>query len=161
MVTGILFQMFTDRALNTFLRTSRLKYFDDLWRYLRTSRLKYFDDLQYRRVWDVFTSNRGLDRHSLYFTNLPNIDNLDLPPAKPKKVNYEWYAPKGVLKKNWINKHQNVIPSGTTLNVFNYLQLICGKILEFLFGQGNPRRRKMYKDCRWMFVIWTSKITVS
>jgi len=65
----------------------------------------------HRRVWDVFTSNRGLDRHSLLFKNVSDIDSLDLPPAKQQKNGYEWYVPKGILKKNWINKHQNVIPS--------------------------------------------------
>ena len=69
----------------------------------------------HRKVWDVFTSNRGLDRHSLHFVNISGTSGSDFPPIKPKKANYEWYVPKGLLKKNWINKHQNVIPSVVVL----------------------------------------------
>ena len=69
----------------------------------------------HRRVWEVFSMNRGPDRHSLHFINLPTDENFDFPPAKPKKANYEWYVAKGLVKRNWINKHQNIIPSVVVL----------------------------------------------
>ena len=78
----------------------------------------------------MFTSNRGLDRHSLLFKNVSDIDSLDLPPAKQQKNGYEWYVPKGILKKNWINKHQNVIPSGKLL-IFH---IFSDQILSFFIA---------------------------
>ena len=69
----------------------------------------------HRRVWDVFTSNRGLDRHSLHFVSLPVDAPPSFPPAKAKKSSYEWYVPKGLLKKDWITKHQSQVPSVVVL----------------------------------------------
>jgi len=63
------------------------------------------------RVWQAFTSNRGIDRHALHFINMPPVEQLNFPPSKVKKSSYELYIPKGILKKNWMHKHQNIIPS--------------------------------------------------
>ena len=64
----------------------------------------------HRTVWEVFSSNRGLDRSALNFSLL-NTESLELPMAKPPRTSYEWYLPRGVLKRNWINKHLNMVPS--------------------------------------------------
>ena len=37
--------------------------------------------------------------------------NYDLPVVKPKRQSYEWYHPKGILKRNWILKHLHVLPA--------------------------------------------------
>lgn len=37
--------------------------------------------------------------------------NFEFPVAKPKRQNYEWYYPKGILKRNWMLKHQHMIPA--------------------------------------------------
>lgn len=37
--------------------------------------------------------------------------NYDLPVVKPKRPSYEWYHPKGILKRNWILKHLHVLPA--------------------------------------------------
>jgi len=65
---------------------------------------------EHQKVWELFTSNRGLDRHALNFKQL-QLDNLELPVCKPPRTSYEWYLPRGVLKKNWIDKHLNQLPS--------------------------------------------------
>lgn len=31
--------------------------------------------------------------------------------VKPKRQSYEWYHPKGILKRNWILKHLHVLPA--------------------------------------------------
>ena len=62
----------------------------------------------HKKIWDVFTHTRGNDRYSLYFTNLTE---LAFTQPKPSKSSYEWYVAKGILKKGWIHKYQNVIPS--------------------------------------------------
>jgi hypothetical protein len=48
-----------------------------------------------RRVWEVFTSNRGLDRHALLYLLLPWTQDIHFPPPKPKRSSYEWYSLKG------------------------------------------------------------------
>ncbi|PNF36899.1 Trafficking protein particle complex subunit 11 [Cryptotermes secundus] len=30
---------------------------------------------------------------------------------KPKRTSYDWYIPKGILKRNWMNKHLNEMPA--------------------------------------------------
>lgn len=41
--------------------------------------------------------------------------NYDFPVAKPKKPSYEWYHPRGILKRNWMLKHLHVLPSVVVL----------------------------------------------
>ena len=67
-------------------------------------------DSDHRRLWELFSSNRGLDRHALNFRVL-DLDNLELPVAKPPRTSYEWYLPRGIVKRNWMSKHLNQIPS--------------------------------------------------
>jgi len=64
----------------------------------------------HQKTWELFSSNRGLDRHALNFTLL-NLDNLEFPVAKPPRTSYEWFLPRGILKRNWINKHLYMLPS--------------------------------------------------
>jgi hypothetical protein len=33
------------------------------------------------------------------------------PPMKPKRNSYEWFIPKGILKRNWVFKHLNQFPA--------------------------------------------------
>ena len=69
---------------------------------------------EHRAVWEMFSSNRGLDRHALNYSVL-DLDNLDFPVCKPPRTSYEWYLPRGVLKRNWIPKHLNQLPSVVVL----------------------------------------------
>ena len=62
----------------------------------------------HKKIWEVFTHTRGNDRYSLFFRN---FSELNFPQPKPAKSSYEWYVAKGVLKKGWVQKYQNVIPS--------------------------------------------------
>jgi len=68
----------------------------------------------HQKVWEMFTSNRGLDRHALNFSLL-NPDSLDFPVAKPPRTSYEWFLPRGILKRNWIKKHLELLPSVVVL----------------------------------------------
>jgi len=62
----------------------------------------------------MFSSNRGLDRHALNFSLL-SPDSLDFPVAKPPRTSYEWFLPRGILKRNWIKKHLELLPSVVVL----------------------------------------------
>ncbi|XP_040569787.1 trafficking protein particle complex subunit 11 [Lepeophtheirus salmonis] len=46
-----------------------------------------------------------------------NMENLEFPALKPKRTTYDWYIPKGILKRNWMSKHLNGIPSVVVLFV--------------------------------------------
>lgn len=48
-------------------------------------------------------------RAAIQFKLLP--PTYDLPVVKPKRQSYEWYHPKGILKRNWILKHVHVLPA--------------------------------------------------
>lgn len=41
--------------------------------------------------------------------------NYEFPVVKPKRQSYEWYHPKGILKRNWILKHLHVLPAVVVL----------------------------------------------
>ncbi|KAI5631421.1 foie gras liver health family 1 domain-containing protein [Phthorimaea operculella] len=63
----------------------------------------------HRSIWDAFSTNRRADRSPLRFKLLNNT--FEFPVVKPKRSSYEWYIPKGILKKNWIHKRVSLIPS--------------------------------------------------
>ncbi|GBP31945.1 Trafficking protein particle complex subunit 11 [Eumeta japonica] len=63
----------------------------------------------HRTIWEAFSSNRRADRVAVRFKLLNNT--FEFPIVKPKRNSYEWYIPKGILKKNWINKRINLVPS--------------------------------------------------
>lgn len=63
----------------------------------------------HRSIWDAFGNNRRPDRAPVHFKLLSNAH--EFPINKPKRNSYEWYIPKGILKKNWLNKHLNLVPA--------------------------------------------------
>ncbi|TRY69565.1 hypothetical protein TCAL_07632 [Tigriopus californicus] len=63
----------------------------------------------YPQIMEHFRAeNRSLDRVPLHF--MPE-DKLEWPQLKAKRSNYEWFIPKGILKRNWMTKHLWQIPS--------------------------------------------------
>lgn len=63
----------------------------------------------HKAIWDAFSNNRRADRAPVRFKLLNNT--FEFPVVKPKRSSYEWYIPKGILKKNWIQKRINLIPA--------------------------------------------------
>ncbi|XP_050682562.1 trafficking protein particle complex subunit 11 [Leptidea sinapis] len=63
----------------------------------------------HKAIWDAFSNNRRPDRASVRFKLLNNT--FEFPVVKPKRNSYEWYIPKGILKKNWIPKRVSLIPA--------------------------------------------------
>lgn len=52
-------------------------------------------------------------RAQIQFKLLP--PNYEFPVSKPKRQTYEWYQPKGILKRNWMLKHLHVLPAVVVL----------------------------------------------
>lgn len=50
----------------------------------------------------------GNGRSSVQFKLIPL--NYEFPTSKPKHQTFEWNHPKGILKKNWMKKHLNILP---------------------------------------------------
>ncbi|XP_049939900.1 trafficking protein particle complex subunit 11 isoform X1 [Schistocerca serialis cubense] len=63
----------------------------------------------HRAIWDAFSNNRRPDRAPVQFKLLSA--SHEFPPMKPKRNSYDWYIPKGILKRNWMNKHLNELPA--------------------------------------------------
>ncbi|XP_023290786.1 trafficking protein particle complex subunit 11 isoform X2 [Orussus abietinus] len=63
----------------------------------------------HRSIWDAFSNNRRTDGVPVRFKLLN--DNHAFPMVKPKRNSYEWYIPKGILKRNWMPKYLHEIPS--------------------------------------------------
>ncbi|XP_049876792.1 trafficking protein particle complex subunit 11 [Pectinophora gossypiella] len=73
------------------------------------SGLDTINNAVHRAIWDAFSSNRRADRAPVRFKLLNNT--FEFPVVKPKRSSYEWYIPKGILKKNWIHKRVSLIPA--------------------------------------------------
>ncbi|CAK1584977.1 unnamed protein product [Parnassius mnemosyne] len=73
------------------------------------SGLDIVNNAVHKTIWDAFSNNRRPDRASVRFKILNNT--FEFPVVKPKRNSYEWYIPKGILKKNWIQKRVNLIPA--------------------------------------------------
>ncbi|XP_023169489.1 trafficking protein particle complex subunit 11 isoform X2 [Drosophila hydei] len=74
----------------------------------------------HKSIWDAFSGtlqrkpvDRDRDRAAVQYKLLP--PNYEFPVAKPKRASYEWYHPKGILKRNWMLKHLHVLPSVVVL----------------------------------------------
>ncbi|KAG4077438.1 hypothetical protein HA402_002865 [Bradysia odoriphaga] len=67
----------------------------------------------HKSVLESFINNRKPDRAQIQFKLLP--PNYEFPVSKPKRQTYEWYNPKGILKRNWMLKHLHVLPAVVVL----------------------------------------------
>ncbi|KAH8240215.1 hypothetical protein KR032_012184 [Drosophila birchii] len=70
----------------------------------------------HKAVWEAFSGSlqrKAADRAAVQYKLLP--PNYEFPVAKPKRASYEWYHPKGILKRNWMLKHLHVLPSVVVL----------------------------------------------
>ncbi|KAJ9597774.1 hypothetical protein L9F63_011382 [Diploptera punctata] len=63
----------------------------------------------HRTIWEAFSNSRRQYRASVQFKLLDPAH--EFPPMKPKRTSYDWYIPKGILKRNWMNKHLSELPA--------------------------------------------------
>lgn len=67
----------------------------------------------HKAIWEALTGYRKFERAPLLFKLISN--SYEFPVIKPKRNSYEWYIPKGILKKNWMNKHLYEIPAAIVI----------------------------------------------
>ena len=65
-------------------------------------------------LYGQFSLNRSLDRVPLRYTKF-SLEEVNFPSMKEKRNSYEWFIPKGILKRNWLNKHLFELPSVAVL----------------------------------------------
>nr|XP_023021888.1 trafficking protein particle complex subunit 11 [Leptinotarsa decemlineata] len=63
----------------------------------------------HKAIWETFSSNRRLERTPVLFKLMSN--SHEFPVIKPRRNSYDWYIPKGILKKNWMSKHLYEVPA--------------------------------------------------
>ncbi|CAG9819021.1 unnamed protein product [Phaedon cochleariae] len=77
------------------------------------SGLDILNNAIHKSIWDTFSSNRRVERAPVVFKLIGNAH--EFPVVKPKRSSYDWYIPKGILKKNWLHKHLFEIPAVTVI----------------------------------------------
>ncbi|XP_055376778.1 trafficking protein particle complex subunit 11 isoform X2 [Condylostylus longicornis] len=92
----------------------------------------------HKSIWDAFNNNRKTNGAAVQFKVIPS--NYEFPIVKPKRASYEWYHPKGILKRNWMLKHLHVIPAVIVLfqdiewndSDWSEKQLQCASLIQTL-----------------------------
>nr|XP_029726510.1 trafficking protein particle complex subunit 11 isoform X1 [Aedes albopictus] len=67
----------------------------------------------HKTIWDAFNNSKKPESESIQYKLLPA--NYEFPVSKPTRQSYEWYQPKGILKRNWMLKHLHVLPAVVVL----------------------------------------------
>lgn len=73
------------------------------------SGLDVINNAVHKLIWDAFSGNRRVERSLINYKLIDNAQRF--PVVKPKRNTYEWYVPKGILKRNWMSKHANEVPA--------------------------------------------------
>lgn len=71
------------------------------------SGLDLVNNAVHKAIWDTF-HNRG-ERGPVLYQSISNTHKF--PVAKPRRNSYDWYLPKGILKRNWLAKHLQQVPA--------------------------------------------------
>lgn len=110
----------------------------------------------HKSIWDAFSgtlqrkpADRERDRAAVQYKLLP--PNYEFPVAKPKRTSYEWYHPKGILKRNWMLKHLHVLPSVVVLfqdiewndSQWTEKQVQCAAIVQALKNSLQERNTRL------------------
>ncbi|KAH1003355.1 trafficking protein particle complex subunit 11 [Dendroctonus ponderosae] len=61
----------------------------------------------HKAIWDTF-HNRS-ERGAVLYQSISNTHKF--PVLKPRRNTYDWYIPKGILKRNWLAKHLQQVPA--------------------------------------------------
>ncbi|XP_062553378.1 trafficking protein particle complex subunit 11 isoform X2 [Armigeres subalbatus] len=67
----------------------------------------------HKTIWDAFHNSKKPESESIQYKLLPA--NYEFPVSKPTRQSYDWYHPKGILKRNWMLKHLHVLPAVVVL----------------------------------------------
>lgn len=71
------------------------------------SGLDIVNNAVHKSIWETF--NNRTDKLPVLYKLISNTHKF--PIIKPKRNSYDWYIPKGILKKNWIGKYLQEVPA--------------------------------------------------
>ncbi|XP_058459958.1 trafficking protein particle complex subunit 11 isoform X2 [Malaya genurostris] len=103
----------------------------------------------HKTIWDAFNNGKKPESESIQYKLLPT--NYEFPVSKPKHQSYEWYHPKGILKRNWMLKHLHVLPAVVVLfqdlewndPQWSEKQLQCASIIQSLKNSLQGRNTRL------------------
>ncbi|XP_053683190.1 trafficking protein particle complex subunit 11 [Sabethes cyaneus] len=103
----------------------------------------------HKTIWDAFNNGKKPESESIQYKLLP--PNYEFPVSKPKHQSYEWYHPKGILKRNWMLKHLHVLPAVVVLfqdlewndPQWSDKQLQCASIIQSLKNSLQGRNTRL------------------
>lgn len=61
----------------------------------------------HKSIWETF--NNRTDKAPILYKIISNTHKF--PVIKPKRNSYDWYIPKGILKRNWLGKYLYEVPA--------------------------------------------------
>ncbi|XP_056633401.1 trafficking protein particle complex subunit 11 [Diorhabda sublineata] len=73
------------------------------------SGLDIVNNAVHKSIWETFGGSRRIERAPVLFKLVDNAH--EFPVMKPRRTSYDWYIPKGILKKNWMKKHLYEVPA--------------------------------------------------
>lgn len=73
------------------------------------SGLDIVNNAVHKSIWETFGGSRRIERAPVLFKLVDNAQ--EFPVMKPRRTSYDWYIPKGILKKNWMKKHLYEVPA--------------------------------------------------
>lgn len=71
------------------------------------SGLDVINNAVHKSIWETF--NNRSEKAPVIYKLISNTHKF--PVIKPKRNSYDWYIPKGILKKNWMTKYLNEVPA--------------------------------------------------
>ncbi|XP_055529161.1 trafficking protein particle complex subunit 11 isoform X2 [Wyeomyia smithii] len=103
----------------------------------------------HKTIWDAFNNGKKPESESIQYKLLP--PSYEFPVSKPKHQSYEWYHPKGILKRNWMLKHLHVLPAVVVLfqdlewndPQWSEKQLQCASIIQSLKNSLQGRNTRL------------------
>ncbi|XP_055608810.1 trafficking protein particle complex subunit 11 isoform X2 [Uranotaenia lowii] len=103
----------------------------------------------HKTIWDAFNNGKKPESESIQYKLLPQ--SYEFPVSKPKHQSYEWYHPKGILKRNWMLKHLHVLPAVVVLfqdlewndPQWSEKQLQCASIIQTLKNSLQGRNTRL------------------
>lgn len=103
----------------------------------------------HKTIWDAFNNGKKPESESIQYKLLPA--SYEFPVSKPKHQSYEWYHPKGILKRNWMLKHLHVLPAVVVLfqdlewndPQWSERQLQCASLIQSLKNSLQGRNTRL------------------
>ncbi|KAL1490737.1 hypothetical protein ABEB36_013385 [Hypothenemus hampei] len=122
------------------------------------SGLDIVNNAVHKSIWETF--NNRTEKAPILYKIISNTHTF--PVIKPKRNSYDWYLPKGILKRNWLNKHLQEVPA--LIVIFFDLDwkdsLWNEKVIECASKVLSMKTALQGRDCRILVVLIQNQMPV-